>query len=53
MTDLKPFELLKEELTNEDVHVRVNAMHRVTIVATLIGPEASSRDLLDFLASTF
>lgn len=32
-----PFDVFKEEMDNEEVYLRVNAMHRVRIVATLLG----------------
>jgi serine/threonine-protein phosphatase 2A regulatory subunit A len=32
-----PFEVLKEDMENEEVYLRVNAMHRVKVVATLLG----------------
>lgn len=32
-----PFDVFKEDMENEEVYLKVNAMHRVKIVATLMG----------------
>jgi serine/threonine-protein phosphatase 2A regulatory subunit A len=32
-----PFDIFKEDMENEEVHLKVNAMHRVRVVATLLG----------------
>lgn len=45
-------DLLREELQSEETFLRVNAIHRVPIVATLLGPEAVKNQLLPFLNST-
>lgn len=34
-----PFEVFIEDMENEEVYLRVNAMHRVRIICTLIGVE--------------
>lgn len=34
-----PLEIFKEDMENEEVYLRVNAMHRVRIICTLIGVE--------------
>lgn len=39
MTDVNPFDLLREEMESDETHLRVNAIHRLKIVATLIGTE--------------
>ena len=52
MTQNSPFDLLREELQSEETFLRVNAIHRVPIVATLLGPEAVKNQLLPFLNST-
>jgi len=33
---LNPFDVLKEEMENEEVYFRVNAIHRIRIIATLL-----------------
>lgn len=47
-----PLDLLKSELSQDDTYLKVNALHRVAVVATVLGPEATRRDLLPFLNST-
>lgn len=47
-----PLDLLKWELGQDDTYLKVNALHRVSIVATVLGAEATRRDLLPFLSST-
>jgi serine/threonine-protein phosphatase 2A regulatory subunit A len=32
-------ELLKEEMDNDDVYVRINAIHRIKVIATLLGSD--------------
>lgn len=39
MTDLNPFDLLREEMESDETHLRVNAIHRLKIVATIMGSE--------------
>lgn len=52
MSQESPLDLLREELQTEETFLRVNAIHRVPIVATLLGPEAVKNQLLPFLNST-
>eukprot|EP00825_Cyclidium_porcatum_P000523 TRINITY_DN10164_c0_g1_i2.p1 TRINITY_DN10164_c0_g1~~TRINITY_DN10164_c0_g1_i2.p1 ORF type:complete len:203 (+),score=48.00 TRINITY_DN10164_c0_g1_i2:84-692(+) len=47
--DINPLELLKEEMENDDVAIRVNAMHRLKIVAAILGPEGIKQQLLPYL----
>ena len=37
MENINPMELLKEDMDSEELAVRVNAMHRVRLIATLLG----------------
>jgi serine/threonine-protein phosphatase 2A regulatory subunit A len=39
MDSTNPIDVLKEEMDNEEVSMRVNAIHRLRIVATLIGSD--------------
>lgn len=50
--DPSPLDLLKEEIAQDDVFLKVNAVHRVLLVATVLGADATRRDLLPFLNST-
>lgn len=47
-----PLDLLKSELSQDDTFLKVNAIHRICVIATVLGPEATRRDLLPFLNST-
>jgi hypothetical protein len=35
--DINPIELLKEEMSTEDIHLKVNAVHRLKTVVLTIG----------------
>lgn len=37
--DANALEVLKEEMTSDELYLRVNAIHRLSIVATLLGPD--------------
>lgn len=39
MADINPFDLLREEMESDETHLRVNAIHRLKIVGTLLGAE--------------
>lgn len=49
MENINPFELLKEELDTDDLATRINAIHKVAIVATLMPTEAIKTTLIPFL----
>lgn len=46
---LNPINLLKEDLENDEIAIRVNAIHRLKIVATLISQDDIRTILLPFL----
>lgn len=48
----KPLEFLKEELEADQVAVRVNAVHRIPIIAALIGERGVEKELIPFLDGT-
>ena len=48
MQNFNPFELFKEELDTDDLAVRVNTIHKVPIVATLMPVEAIKTTLLPY-----
>ena len=52
MSQESPLDLLREELQSEETFLRINAIHRVPVVATLLGSEAVKNQLLPFLNST-
>ena len=47
-----PMELFKEEMSSEQPAVRINAIHRIGIVATLIGSSKVKRELLPMIESS-
>lgn len=42
-------EILKEEMENDELHHRVNAIHRIRIIATILGPDGTKNQLLPYL----
>jgi hypothetical protein len=38
MEDINPLDLLKEEMITEEIHLKVNAIHRLKIVVMVLGP---------------
>lgn len=53
MEQINPLDFLKEELDNDEIYVRVNAIHRLKTVAILIGTEGIKSQLLPFIDSNF
>ena len=51
MEQVNPMDLLKEELDNDEIYIRVNAIHRVKTIAILMGTEGLKSQLLPFLES--
>ena len=49
MAEINPMELLKEEMESDEIYLRVNAIHRVKIVAEVIGTEQIKSQLLPYL----
>ena len=49
MENVNPFELFKEELDNDDLACRVNTVHKLPIVATLMPVDAVKTTLLPYL----
>lgn len=49
--NVNPIELFKEELENDDIAIRVNAVHRLKIILTIIGGETFKNQLLPYLES--
>lgn len=46
---VNPTDLFKEELDHDDIAIRVNAVHRLKTVVTLIGGENFKNQLLPYL----
>ena len=49
--DSSPFDLFKEELDNEDIQIKVNTIHRLSIVLALMTPEKIISELIPYLMS--
>ena len=43
------FEILKEEMENDDLSVRINTMHKLPIVATLMTNDVIKSSLIPYL----
>jgi hypothetical protein len=50
-TEIDAFELLKEEMTTDEIHLRVNAIHRMKTVILSIGNASTVNDLIPYLES--
>jgi hypothetical protein len=53
MENLNPLDVLKEELDTDEVTQKINAIHKLRIVATLLGPEGIRNTLLPYLDSKY
>ena len=51
MDDINALDLLKEELETEEVHLKVNAIHRMKTVILSIGTEDTLKKLYPYLES--
>jgi serine/threonine-protein phosphatase 2A regulatory subunit A len=49
MENNNPFEFFKEELDSDDLSVRVNTIHKIPIIATLMSTDAIKNTLLPYL----
>lgn len=49
--EINALELLKEEMQTEEIHLKVNAIHRLKVVALCLGQEATASQLLPYLES--
>jgi serine/threonine-protein phosphatase 2A regulatory subunit A len=49
--DSNPFDLFKEELDNEDIQIKVNTIHRLSIVLALITPDKITGEVIPYLLS--
>ena len=49
MTDSNPLELLKEELDNDDIKIKVNAIHRLPIVLSLFSKDQIISELIPYI----
>jgi len=51
MENLNPFTLLKEEMDNDEVAIRVNAIHRLKTIVTVVGVDSFKTQILPYLES--
>jgi hypothetical protein len=51
MEDINALELLKEEMSTEEIYLKVNAIHRLKIVVLCLGPTDTQSQLLPYLES--
>lgn len=51
MDDINALELLKEEMETEEIHLKVNAIHRLKTVILCIGVEDTVKKLIPYLES--
>lgn len=49
MSDTNSFDLLREEMESDETHLRVNAIHRLKIVATLMSNDQIKTVLLPYI----
>lgn len=49
--DINAIDLLKEEMQTEDIHLKVNAVHRLKTVVLSIGQSDTVNQLLPYLES--
>jgi len=48
-----PYDLLKEEMTNDDTQIKVNAIHRLSIVMAWMSPDKLVTELVPYLNSNY
>jgi len=51
MEDINALELLKEELETEEIHLKVNAIHRMKTVILCLGVEDTIKKLIPYIES--
>lgn len=53
MEDINALDLLKEEMETEEIHLKVNAIHRLKTVIMCIGVEDTIKKLIPYLECKF
>ena len=51
MEQINPLDLLKEELDNDEIYIRVNAIHCLKTISILLGTEGLKTQILPLLES--
>ena len=49
MEDINALELLKEEMETEEIHLKVNAIHRMKTVIMVLGTDETIKKLIPYL----
>jgi len=50
MTDTEPLDLFLEEINNEDIELKVDACHKLPIVASICGPDVVRSKILPIIS---
>jgi len=53
MEDINALDLLKEELEIEEIHLKVNAIHRLKTVILCLGVDDTLKKLIPFLEGKY
>jgi len=53
MDTANPLDILKEEMDNEEISLRVNAIHRIRIVAVLLPNDKIKSQLIPYIDCKF
>ena len=53
MEDVNALDLFKEEMETEEIHLKVNVIHRMKTVILAIGVEETNKKLIPYLECTF
>ena len=50
-SDISALDLLKEEMTSDETYIKVNSIHRLKIICTVLGSDSVRQQLLPYLSS--
>lgn len=53
MSEVLPMDLLRDEMASDQLAVRINAIHRLPIVAAIMKNDGVVKDLIPYLESNF
>lgn len=51
MEDINPLDLLKEEMETEEIHLKVNVIHRLKTVILSMGADDTIKKIIPYLES--
>ena len=51
MEDINALDLLKEEMETEEIHLKVNVIHRLKTVILSLGPDETIKKVIPYLES--